>query len=376
MRWAARSSNLGRVDSLFVAVLLGGLLLLRDARSSPAHAVAGAVLAVAVLTKQSAAVMAAPAVLYATYRRPRAGLAAGLAAAGLSISATVVLDLASHGWYHVYVLELLQGMPVTLDRAVDFLRVDMVPLAIAWALGLAFLLLSGPAEPRLFAATMAAGLISGSWLSRSNMGGFDNVLIPAFAAAAILFGLGLNRLRTWLAEASAHRSARGELWLAAACLVQFAALVYNPVALVPTAEDAAAGRALVQRLATAEGEVWIPSHGHIATMAGKRPHAHWMAIDDVVRRGRPEVRDPLQRELDAAVAERKFAIIVRSGGTFPNPPLWAPFYADAGPAVTRGDVLWPVAGALHRPDTLLAPTTGSTYQVAGPSRSGPVRPPS
>ena len=73
------------------------------------------------------------------------------------------------------------------------------------------------------------------------VGGYDNVLLPAYAAIAILFGLGLHRFSMMAGQLSLAYKYRVQAVLSIACLIQLALLGYNPFDQIPTASDLKAG---------------------------------------------------------------------------------------------------------------------------------------
>jgi hypothetical protein len=348
--------DVGRVDSFFLVLLLGAMYLLRFHASLVAHVVSALLVALAFHTKQSAVVMAAPVLLWAVFRDPRRGAIAAVLAGVATYGAALAIDAAHDGWYRYYVFDIPSGIQLFLPRLVDFWRVDVLPpLAISWAVGLLYLLLPGPRRSRGFYLAMTAGLVAGAWIPRANLGGNDNVLIPAFLASSVLFGLGLHACRSRLASAPASTRRPAEIWLATVCLLQFVTLSYNPRHRLPTRADAEAGEQLVRRLSAVEGDVWLPYHGAIASLSGKRPYAHWMAITQILEREDDPLRDVLRREIDAAIGTRRFGLIVMSSTPFANSPALAPYYAPAGEAIEDSDVLWPVAGARRRVETMYIP---------------------
>lgn len=346
--------DLGRVDSLCLALVLGTVYLLRFHSTSAAHAaVAGVLAAAAFLTKQSAAVMLAPVVLYTVWRQPRRGLVTMVVGAMIASGATLLLDGAHDGWYRYYAFEIPSQFTTPMPRLVRFWLVDILPpLAIAWSVGMVYFVTARAGSPRLFHAAVATGLIGGAWMSRGNPGGYLNVLIPAFLVASVLFGLGLHAARAALAGAGALRG--GEPWLGAVCVLQFLVLVYDPREYLPTQADRDAGHAVVRTIAAAEGDVWIPYHGHLATMAGKRQYAHWMAMSDVLTQSpRAAVRQALQNEIDGALRSGRFGLVIQSNHPFGDSPDFATFYdVDGTGLIADPDVFMPVTGSPRRVQTL------------------------
>ena len=100
--------DVGRVDSLFLALSIGGLYAARWMRRTRGAIACGALLAAAALTKQTgiAEGVVVLAALAFGPRRRLAGVAALTEVAVLGIS-TLVLGLGSGGWYVYYVFQLM-----------------------------------------------------------------------------------------------------------------------------------------------------------------------------------------------------------------------------------------------------------------------------
>jgi hypothetical protein len=101
--------------------------------------------------------------------------------------------------------------------------------------------------------------------------------------------------------------------------------------------------------------VWVPYHGYLARAAGKRPYAHWMAMTDILRDGRPELRAKLRAEVDEAVRGRRFSMIVLSSTPFPITPQVEPSYTFRATLFEDPRVFWPLSGARRRPERIYVP---------------------
>jgi hypothetical protein len=256
----------------------------------------------------------------------------------------LVLDRVHGGWFSYYTFVSSSRHPLEPRIFVLFWTRDVFArLGIASVLAVLYLVArrrEDKGDAVGFYSCVAAGMMGAALLSRANVGGYDNVLLPAYAALAILFGLGV------------HAAQEGALLLFA-CLVQLAGLLYNPFLQIPTARDRDAGRRLVQRLAAIEGEVFLPGHPYLLTQAGKPGHSHYVAINEILTHGTPEVRLSLAAELRGAMEKRRFAAIVLDS------PLWLRddverYYRDGGP-VQGDDAFWPVTGARLRPERIYLP---------------------
>src|SRR5580704_8950357 len=102
--------DIGRVDSLFLALSIGALYAVRWMRGTPGAIAAGTLLAAVALTKQTglAELVAVPAVLLLGPRRGLARIAALTALAVVALS-TLMLKLTSGGWYTYYVFKQMSG---------------------------------------------------------------------------------------------------------------------------------------------------------------------------------------------------------------------------------------------------------------------------
>jgi len=308
--------DLGRSDSLFLVLLLGAFYLLRSGGSSRAAAVAGVLLALSFFSKQTALVAALPLALYCALVNWRHGVWFVATAAVLIVGGTAVLDHWQDGWfsYYVFILPGRLSSRVIPERVVYFWTRDVgMPLAVACTLGLfhAVRTATDPSRGRWYYFVMALGLFAGAWIPRIQSGGYQNTLIPAYAAVSILFGLGLDGLSRTLALTEARLRVQLGVLLELLCVMQFAVLVYNPLATLPRPGDLAAGQRIVQRLADVDGDVFLFSQGYLAAMAGKPSTAHAAAILDVLGWGGERERSTLARELREALATGRFKAIVR-----------------------------------------------------------------
>lgn len=310
--------DVGRVDSLFLALTLVALGFGRWARGTRGGIALGVLAFLAFFAKQSALLTLGPGLAYLVITRRRVGIAAVLTLLGLLLGSTAILDLLTGGWYRYYVFSELAGQPWAPQLWVGFWTGDilhpewpLVILVIAGALTLAIrartrLVLRSPA---IYHVVAAAGLIGSAWASRLHTGGYANVLMPAYAAIALLAGL----IYGALLRGPHVRFVRP--LLAMTILVQLGLLVYPIGAQIPTAADRAAGDQLIARLRTLPGPVIVLRHPWYATVAGKGTFAQEEAITDVLRSAaapgvgvlRASLRDGLfAHEVQAVVLDGTF----------------------------------------------------------------------
>jgi hypothetical protein len=129
----------------------------------------------------------------------------------------------------------------------------MLPrLSICLLFGPAFALvrvLRRDARPLVFYSLMSGSVLALAWISRSNGGGSWNVLLPAFALAGLLLGLG-SQAAVAEVEGEAPRPRAFRAYVFGLCAVQFGLLVYNPRLTVPYRSDQWADDRLAAKLAS------------------------------------------------------------------------------------------------------------------------------
>jgi hypothetical protein len=308
--------DVGRVDSLFLALTLVALAWGRWASGVRGGIALGLLAFLAVLTKQTALLALAPALVFLAVSRRRVGIPAVLTLIALLLASTAVLQSASGGWYGYYVFSELVHQPLAQPLWVGFWRDDILrqqwPLVIVLVGG--GLALAGRARkrpslgsPPVYHVLAAAGLIGSAWVSRLHTGGYANVLMPAYAALALLSGL------TYGGLAKGRGSVLARPLLAATLLVQLVLLNYSVGAQVPSAADRAAGAQLIARLRTLAGPVIVLRHPWYATLAGKGTFAQAEAIGDVLRSASRRGARPLGASLANALNADDVQAVVLDG---------------------------------------------------------------
>ncbi len=358
--------DVARVDSLFVALLFGGLLIVRRARTSGAAVAAGAVMTLAFLSKQAALIPAAVVVLF-LWRR-RWSLAVWYSATfgvGL-IGSTVALDLWSHGWYRFYVFEMPAVHEIVGEEYHAFWTDDLLaPLGLALILCIAGLWWTAKVRTddgvaaAWFHVPVFAGLLASAYQGRLHSGGYDNVLFPAFGAVALATGLGLHAAAVFARSAVRPRGA-AVAWLAplavVVAIVQFAALTYDPGAQIPDAARHRAGARTLAALRSLPGTVYLPGHGEYLHRIGKESNVQGSALEDVIRADVRGNGKALRRALDDAVAAGRWDwIVVDSAPTFSYlPRSLKRTYVAVGTLVPRRHPLLPLTGTMTGPLTVWA----------------------
>jgi hypothetical protein len=342
--------DIARVDSFFLLLLIAAAYAARFGRTQRALATAGALLALSALTKQTALIIAPGLALYVLLVDWRRGLTfVGVFIAVFAIL-TTGLEVIHDGWYSFYVFGLPGQIQDARNAPLSYWTDDIVgPMGIGLALSLghvATTLARFRDRRDLFYPIFCLTLLLAAWITRAHSGAYDNVLIPAYAALAISSALALHEFSNALPAQAVY----GYTFY----ILQLAVLFYDPRPQAPTANDRALGAHLVEVIANANGEVYVPWHSSIAELAGKRSYAHSQAVADVVRGSDTDHTRPLLDDITRAIREQRFRVIIVDrvdswlGADFDNK------YVRERPVFDR-DGFWPVTGARTRPEWIYVP---------------------
>ena len=223
--------DVGRVDSLFLALSIGGLYAARHMRGTRGAIAAGVLLAAAALTKQTGLVEGIT-VIAALLAGPRRRLAcvAALAEMTVLVISTLVLALTTGGWYVYYVFELMGEHSLSYGGFGWFWTALLSTMGIAACAALA----GARRVPAVLLAGCAA-LAAEGCAALVHSGGGINDLLPAYLAVALLAGLALGSVES-------RRSAvvPGVLVLAQSALLLSG---FHPSQAIPASADRAVGRA-------------------------------------------------------------------------------------------------------------------------------------
>jgi hypothetical protein len=311
--------DVGRLDSLFVALTLVAFWLGRGAQGVRAGAAVGALAFLAFFTKQIALIAIAPALVWLALVRPRAGVSALAVLIALVAGSTLSLDAVSGGWYRYFGVSELAGQPWQRRMWVGFWRIDLYRhlRPLAWLLAVALIARvsvavrrragseRGWALPAIrptvggrigigYELAAAVGMLLAAWFSRLHTGGYVNVLMPAYAACALGGGLAFAAMR--------RLGPLPALAAVALVLAQLAVLLQMPDHALPARVQRTAGTELIARLRSLPGPVLVLAHPWYGTLAGKGSFAQTDAITEVLRshgaRGASVLRSVLRDSLN------------------------------------------------------------------------------
>jgi hypothetical protein len=357
-RLAGAWADIGRVDSLWLLLCLCALLAARQASSWRHGVVVGATFFLASFTKQDGLIVAVPVIAWLLMTRRRAGAGALASLALLLGASTIALNALTHGWYGFYVFRELLGQPLAGGEVSDFWLHDLLtPLPVVAVLAIVGCVATLRAARRVPSASGTAviagaiGLLAAGWAGRLHSGGYANVLMPAYAAMALLAGIGTS----WVRRRPRNQARTGPRLTVSASLVvalawQLAHIAYPMSAQIPARADARAADQFVALVQHLPGRVVVLIHPWYATLAGKGDFAAGAAVQDLLR-SRPSAarRALIQDETQALLAPDIGAVILdQAPDPILRPQLDAAYTAAPGPA-TVGASFFPVTDLRLRP---------------------------
>jgi hypothetical protein len=350
--------DVGRVDSLFLALSIGGLYAARWMRGPRGAVAVGVLLGAAALTKQTG-LAEGGAVLGALMAGPRRRLACTAALTEIAVVgiSTLALALTSGGWYVYYVFEQMG------ENALNYGAFGWFWTALLSAMGIAACaaLIGARRVPFVLLAGCAALAVEG-YAALVHSGGGINDVLPAYLAVAVLAGLALGNSRpAW--------------WTAPACgvlvLAQSALLLssFHPARAIPVSADRAVGERLLSGMKAFGGTIAVPADPGLSLLAGLPPTAHEDAAADVLRASNQAAIASFSSTAAGAVAGRRFsAIITDSPGLPPGyPPSVTRYYRQCPQPLLAGvpaALFRPVAGVAIRPVSVWLPRARGSCPAA------------
>jgi len=238
----------------------------------------------------------------------------------------------------------------------------IMPLGISFFIGVIYLIfqfLDRNKNIFFFYIFVMIGTAIASWYSRYRIGD-TNVLFPIYAIIAILFGLGINKLIEFSQTLEENHKDTVKLLIYFMCIAQFSssALIYNPFDQIPTQKDLEAGKELIKVISQIKGEVFIPNHGYLTVMAGKRSYANVMGMRDILftkSKKHAEIKKKFIEEVTQAMKEKKFSAVILDSVETCAAPGVKTYYTFERNLFNDEDVFIPVTGTKTRPDLLYVP---------------------
>jgi len=299
--WVDGWFDLVRADSMFLAMIVGGLLAIRAWARVPGVPgrrrimVAAAVLALSFFCKQTGIFYLAAgvgALLVLNWRR----LPVFVAVAGaIGLGVAWLFNRATGGWFWTYIFEVHQAHDFSKDRFLSafglvlthFPIMTAVIAAALIAVGVAALVTSrrppGSQALLYWSPIFALSTLVGAIGWGTEFAHF-NAFIPAMVTGAIGAGAAVPAVAGAASVLRRHAvgaSAVAGFAAAAALAAELILAWWQPGRFIPSDADRAAGDALIEHLRSVDGDVFVPYHPWYAVMAGKPLHTHRMGLIDV-----------------------------------------------------------------------------------------------
>ena len=229
--------DVARIDSLLVLMTLAAFYTYESASVKVRSYLCPVFVALQFFTKQSGVVLSLALIVGVLLswreRSWRERLVFSVMTTGLILAGCLALNVGTGGWWYYYVFGFPSKHVVIYSMFFDFWSADIwARLGPVLCCAVAGILLSwgkGRApDQTLRDACVLGGVLGVSYLSRLHSGGYENVLMPAYAGIVLYGCIGLSKILNVLADRPAFQVA-----ILAAALVQFFALSYWPWDQVP-----------------------------------------------------------------------------------------------------------------------------------------------
>jgi hypothetical protein len=348
---ALTTLDLARVDALGTTLILGAVLAMRLADDRPDSSVvlsliSGLLAGLSILTKQPYALVAGALGVYAVVN-PRARLLPYVLALIVSLVLPLLLLAVQSGpWLRTWLVDLPSLHMIEEPHLDQFWPDHILPhFTLPLVLGPLYVvsrLRHGERRAALFSGGLMVSLLAVAWAGWALRGSAQNVLEPAYAGLAILFGLAIAEIRSLIDDLTAGARLLRDYALAL-CLVQLILLGYNPRATVPPRSEAWAGDRLVARISQLRGTVLAPDLAEWTRAAGKGDQPPMGAVLEVLgafsSTDNP-VGNAWRAELHAALARRDYDFVLwdpQSDAFFVKSEIDGAGYVNAGPLFPADD---------------------------------------
>ena len=340
--------DLARVDSLFLALLMLGVVAARKTRRPGGAAITAVLLVLAIFTKQSALIPALAVLPWMWTRGRRIFATFALTFGGVGIALFAALQTSSHGWFTYYMWTVPSGHRIEHSAIAGFWIDDLgrhvLPMVVLAAGGMLMLWQDRrQSKSVVFHAPVFAALAFTAYTSRLHTGGWVNVLLPVYVGLAVLAGIAIGRVR-----GDTTTPVRVVIAALVLTIMQFAFLSYAPATQLPAGGTSATGDRIVATLRTLPQPVLITGQEWMLDRAGvpASSRAHASALQDVLRShaGGAPARRLLDEFEDAVRSHRYCSVVVDEPAVFASMPGDLDRYYRPTRRVSQDGQLWPVTG--------------------------------
>ncbi len=294
--------ELARVDSLFIALTLGGFALaVYSDRSDRKMFLSAIVFALAAFAKQSGFVVAAGLALCLFLLRGRRAWIFLVSFCTLTIIPMLAINWATGGWFFYHIFYIGSADPTDIARLYNFVNIDILTKIAGLSVLLMFTIIWGVSKEKLkfflnqpwVIGIGLAVLISA--LGRYRVGGNVNDLMPGYTFLCLAPAI-FAKLTFPAAAGPENRPEESFMqersWaLAAFILIQFYIGRYSPESHVPDLATRLSGDHLIQQIASVPGPVLVMMHPYYSILAGKEPSTQIATLWYVRHRGELPIPD-------------------------------------------------------------------------------------
>ena len=195
------------------------------------------------------------------------------------------------------------------------------------------------------------GFIGVSLMSRLSDESFVNSVIPAAIALAGLSAWTLQHFHT-------HDYNLGWFFpvlVKSMVALQFLILLYKPQQYIPSEADMEAGKSLIEKISSYNGDVLIPKHNYYARLAGKGTYADWSNLP--VKKGNANDVElmALPPYIQEAIKDKFFTAVILDEPMSNFKRVIDEYYVQAEIIFEDSTVFWPNAGFPTRPQFIFQP---------------------
>lgn len=307
--------DIGGNDTLNLLLLLSALYIIRFYRNNKSYLAGGVLLFLAFFTRQYSIIVILFVLAYGLIYNRKIILPILVTTVPLIVLSILLMDRIYDNWFSFYVFSLPMGRGISTSSIILFWTEGLLKaciLPIGFILGNMVLNFQSVMKNSSWGFNLfaGAGMILLSWVTQLNMGAQPGAYLPAYAMIIIIFGISANEILMKFTISTEGKGNRLPKVVYVIMLLQFLSLIYDPRWLIPSQEDKNAGREFVDNISGIEGDVFIPSHGYLAVMAGKKQFAQASAIADLLDAGDTGPALKLREEISQAFADKKFAAVV------------------------------------------------------------------
>ena len=286
--------DVGRVDTLFLALLLTGYVLtfVQTKHEGVVGAIAGLVIFLSFATKQSA-LLAIPFVLLYLWSKQRylKAFTLGLSFVGLMALVAVTMDVISNEWFWIYIYKIPAAHPISWKILTQDFWVLHIFSNFPWLILLMLVALVGLwisqdkkslSDQIVFAVVFLLPLTMISISSMSKQWGYINGLLPIAAGLSVMSVVAYQQLALAAhGDASQPQIMKG-LYYAASLMIllQFGALRYDFSAQIPSTASLDAGNKLLALIAESKRPILVPTSPDLLYRVHQPPHVHGASFED------------------------------------------------------------------------------------------------